>query len=62
MFGTFLSRAYVCGVNWIIRRIGVGIALVAIAAVIVGVVAVAGGFDASGHQMQTASGILWGRS
>ena len=51
-----ITRIQILAVNWIIRRIGVGVALFAM---IVAVLAIVAGFYLARHGSPMASGIIW---
>ena len=51
-----IPRINILAVNWIIRRIGIGVALVAM---IVAVLAIVAGFYLARHGSPLASGIIW---
>jgi hypothetical protein len=56
MFWGSIPRINILAVNWIIRRIGIGVALVAM---IVAVLAIVAGFYLARHGSPLASGIIW---
>jgi UPF0716 family protein affecting phage T7 exclusion len=51
-----IPRIHIFAVNWIVRRIGVGVTLVAM---IVAVLAIVAGFCAVRHGNPLASGMIW---
>lgn len=51
-----IPRINILAVNWIIRRIGVGVALVAM---IFAVLAIVAGFYMARHGSPLASGLIW---
>jgi hypothetical protein len=55
MYGGFLPRIDISAVNWIIRRAGIGVALIAMVVVLAIVV----GFFAACHGSPLASGLIW---
>jgi hypothetical protein len=56
MFWGSIPRIDILAVNWIIRRIGVGVALVAM---IVAVLAIVASFYLARHGSPLASGLIW---
>jgi len=56
MSGMSIPRIDISAVNWIIRRVGIGVALIAM---IVAVVAIVASLHAARHGMPLGSGLIW---
>jgi sugar phosphate permease len=58
MFGGSIPRIDILAVNWIIRRVGVGVGF-ALAMIVAAVIAIVVAFCMARHGVPQASGLIW---